>query len=279
MATKKRRPTRQVDAVPLRIAIKLRPHVPKGLTELARVDRLDPKLGLSANALPLQPLIDSVDARRLSGMVERARQTDLDIERDRPDFSLWYQIVTPIGVNADELAKALRQLDAVETAYVMRPLPPPVSPGDDPRYPNQGYLAAAPSGIDAVYAWGFAGGDGTGVGFVDMEQGWNLNHEDLAAAGITMISGVNSAYFYHGTSVLGELRMVDNTFGGVGIAPPVQRPRRLAMAHLKQLQHGRRHPQRSVCHVFRGCPAARGAGNRSGRGDVFLAGRDRGRHL
>jgi serine protease len=219
MATKKRRPTKQVDAVPLRIAIKLRPHVPKGLTELAGVDRLDPKLGLSANALPLQPLIESVDARRLSEMVERARQTDLDIERDRPDFSLWYQIVTPIGVNADELTKALRQLDAVETAYVMRPLPPPVSPGDDPRYPNQGYLTAAPSGIDAVYAWGFAGGDGTGVGFMDMEQGWNLNHQDLAAAGITMISGVNSAYFYHGTSVLGELRMVDNTLGGVGIAP------------------------------------------------------------
>jgi serine protease len=213
---KKRRPAKQANPVQLRIAIKLRPHGPKELTELTGVD---PKFGLSANALPLQPLIESVDARRLSEMVERARRMDLDIERDRPDFSRWYQIVTPNGVDAGELAKALRRLEAVETAYVMRPLPPPVSPGDDPRYPNEGYLSAAPNGIDAVYAWGFTGGDGTGVGFVDLEQGWNLNHEDLASAGITLISGVNNAYFYHGTFVLGELRMADNAVGGVGIAP------------------------------------------------------------
>ena len=75
------------------------------------------------------------------------------------------------------------------------------------------------NGIDARYAWGFAGGDGAGIGFVDMEQGWNLNHEDLAGAGITIISGLNHSYPWHGTSVLGEVLMVDNTIGGVGIAP------------------------------------------------------------
>jgi hypothetical protein len=101
----------------------------------------------------------------------------------------------------------------------MRPGPPPVNPADDPRNANQGYLDEAPNGIDARFAWGIAGGDGTGIGFVDMEQGWNLNHEDLSAAGITIISGINNAYFYHGTSVLGEVLMFDNTLGGVGIAP------------------------------------------------------------
>ena len=34
-----------------------------------------------------------------------------------------------------------------------------------------------------------------------------------------MISGVNQAYFGHGTAVLGEVVAVDNTLGGVGIAP------------------------------------------------------------
>ena len=34
----------------------------------------------------------------------------------------------------------------------------------------------------------FLGGDGAGAAFVDMEQGWNLNHEDLTAAGITPTS-------------------------------------------------------------------------------------------
>ena len=31
-------------------------------------------------------------------------------------------------------------------------MPPPVNPADDPRSANQGYLDAAPSGIDAMRA-------------------------------------------------------------------------------------------------------------------------------
>lgn len=80
--------------------------------------------------------------------MDRARRSDPDLERESPDFSNWYQIVSPAGVNPDELARALRQIEIVETAYVMRPLPPPVNPSDDPRYPNEGYLGAAPNGID-----------------------------------------------------------------------------------------------------------------------------------
>jgi subtilisin family serine protease len=57
------------------------------------------------------------------------------------------------------------------------------------------------------------------VGFVDMEQGWTLNHEDLAAANITIISGVNKAYASHGTAVMGEVVAVDNALGNIGIAP------------------------------------------------------------
>src|SRR5438034_1392156 len=78
-------------------------------------------------------------------------------------------------------------------------------------------LTAAHPGIDVRWAWGQA--DGSGVGFVDMERGWTLNHEDLVAAGINIISGVNTDYTGHGTAVLGEVVMVDNTIGGVGIAP------------------------------------------------------------
>jgi len=167
--------------------------------------------------LRLLPLIESLDPKQIAELVDRAVRNDPEYKA--ADFSAWLQIICPSGVNADELAKAVRALDDVETAYVMRPGPPPVTPADDPRNANQGYQDAAPNGIDARYAWTIAGGDGAGIGFVDMEQGWNLNHEDLAAAGITIISGLNNAYFYHGTSVLGEVLMVDNTVGGVGIAP------------------------------------------------------------
>lgn len=220
MAPRKEVSQSRSSAHPLRVAVKLVQHAAKGLKELQVTERLlEERLGRKIGALPLLPLIESVDPKKLIEMVDRARRTDSAVAQEQLDFSNWYQIVTPEGVNPDELARALRQLGMVETAYVMRPLPPPVDPTDDPRYGNQGYLGAAPNGIDATYAWGFAGGDGAGIGVVDMEQGWNLNHEDLAAAGITLISGINNAYFFHGTSVLGELRMVDNNRGGVGIAP------------------------------------------------------------
>jgi hypothetical protein len=56
---------------------------------------------------------------------------------------------------------------------------------------------------------------------VDLEWGWTFNHEDLAAHAITLISGINSSYFFHGTGVLGEMAASDNTTGCVGIAPAV----------------------------------------------------------
>jgi hypothetical protein len=137
-----------------------------------------------------------------------------------PDFSLYYAVECPGEVDPERVAKMVAQWPNVEIAYVEGiPEPPPVvDPSNDPRNPSQGYLDAAPLGIDARWAWDI-GLDGSGIGFVDLEQGWTLNHEDLAAAGITLISGVNRLYFSHGTSVLGEVVAVDNAQGGVGIAP------------------------------------------------------------
>src|SRR5262245_55433555 len=167
--------------------------------------------------LRLVPLFESVSAERLQQLVDQARNTDPGYEP--ADFSAWFQVVPAAGVDPDRVAERLRALEDVEDAYVMRPGPPPVNATYDPRSANEGYLDAAANGIDARFAWPFLGGDGAGVGFVDMERGWNLNHEDLAAAGITLISGVNNDYRWHGTSVLGEVLMVDNTIGGVGVAP------------------------------------------------------------
>jgi serine protease len=201
---------------PLRIAVKLRRDVTKAPQQLAGLEEFLKEAGVR-DTLRLLPLIESLEPKQITELVDRAVRNDPKYEP--ADFSSWLQIVCPAGVNPDELAKVVRTLGDVETAYVMRPGPPPVNPADDPRSVNQGYLDAAPNGIDARFAWGIAGGDGAGVGFVDMEQGWNLNHEDLSAAGITIISGINHGFFFHGTSVLGEVLMVDNTLGGVGIAP------------------------------------------------------------
>jgi hypothetical protein len=79
-----------------------------------------------------------------------------------------------------ELIHRLHQLPEVQSAHALYPGPPPaVNAGDDPRSGYQGYLNAAPQGINARYAWGFPGGDGAGTNIIDVEQGWNLNHEDL----------------------------------------------------------------------------------------------------
>ncbi|EJR11775.1 hypothetical protein IIA_05882 [Bacillus cereus VD014] len=63
-----------------------------------------------------------------------------------------------------------------------------VNPYDEPRFSRQGYLEEAPLGINAPYAWGIKGGDGQGATFVDLEEGWLLNHEDLVSQNIEFMS-------------------------------------------------------------------------------------------
>ena len=92
-------------------------------------------------------------------------------------------------------------------------------PGDDPFSASQGYLDAAPAGIDARWAWDEGGTDGSGVALVDIEYGWTLDHEDLVDAAIPLASGLSASFHGHGTAVLGEIVAVDNRRGCIGIAP------------------------------------------------------------
>jgi len=162
-------------------------------------------------------LYETLEPERIRALINQA--TELDPTYRPPNLLGYFVVDCPPSINPDELTKALSSWKNVENAYVEGgPTPPPVDANDDPRSPNQGYLDPAPEGIDARYAWTFPGGDGAGIQFVDMERGWTLNHEDLVAAGITLISGINKDYFGHGTSVLGEVAAVDNTLGCIGIA-------------------------------------------------------------
>lgn len=169
----------------------------------------------------LRPLYGGEDAEALRKLTAMASENDPSYQA--PNFPNYFVVQMSPGFEGESLAKMLSALPGVETAYVEGgPVDPPVTPTDDPRYTSQGYLQAAPGGIDAAYAWTKSGGDGFGVLLVDLERGWTLNHEDLSDAGITLISGKNQDFFGHGTSVLGEVRAVDNMRGGVGIAPRAQ---------------------------------------------------------
>jgi subtilisin family serine protease len=120
--------------------------------------------------------------------------------------------------DAHELAAIVAESVDVEHAYVdAAPAPPPAA---NPRLPDQGFVRATPEGVDADHAWAnVAGGDGAGVLFVDVEQGWNLKHEDLAQGTTKPIHGVNrSGYRGHGTAVVAIVCAIDNRHGGLGIA-------------------------------------------------------------
>ncbi|MED2237001.1 S8 family serine peptidase, partial [Bacillus thuringiensis] len=118
----------------------------------------------------------------------------------------------------------------IEDAYMKKQekiMPPEVqsssvalNPNKNPRFKKQGYLEAAPYGINAPFAWGVQGGNGNGITFVDMEYGWLLNHEDLLHQNIELMSGRNiNQHVGHGTSVLGIVSSEDNEVGNIGIAP------------------------------------------------------------
>ena len=89
----------------------------------------------------------------------------------------------------------------------------------------QGFLGPAPDGIDAVCAWQFDGGRGEGIGFIDMELGWTLDHEDLRTdkrPAPEVLSGeIVDGEREHGTSALGVVASTSDRPGHLGIAPNV----------------------------------------------------------
>jgi hypothetical protein len=169
--------------------------------------------------LTFRPLFGNQKADQMRELVNRAAETTPGFRS--PNLLGYFAAEVPPGMEPEAVAKALSSWQTVELAYVEPgPVEPPApNPADDPRSVNQGYLDPAPDGIDAEFAWGVPGGDGQGQGLVDLEWGWTLNHEDLAALGATLISGLNHSYFFHGTGVLGEVAAVDNALGCIGITP------------------------------------------------------------
>ncbi len=152
-----------------------------------------------------------------------------------------YHVEAP-DARLDELLEQLRMSPAVESAYIKPPAGLPVAPAvmeqlndmvadvadAPPATPDftsrQGYLDAAPGGIDARWAWTQPGGRGDGVRVVDCEWGWRFTHEDLTQNQGGVIAGTadptpDSRATNHGTAVLGEISGDVNGIGITGIAP------------------------------------------------------------
>jgi serine protease len=195
----------------------------KGVGELLDKFAIGPwkKLQAQYPGISIRPLIDSVKPNEIRQLVDKA------VERDNtyrpPNFLSYFLILVPPTVDPEDLAKELRTWRTVQTAYYDPPGDDPVvNATDDPRSGNQGYLNAAPDGINARFAWGVTGGDGAGQNVIDLERGWTLAHEDLTSHGAALLHGVLlDTSRPHGTSVLGEICATDNTVGCIGIVPNV----------------------------------------------------------
>ena len=146
-----------------------------------------------------------------------------------PDLRLWYRISLVEGTDADLFLSQLEAQENVEIANFVSGVPPqPTIRRRLQATPdfelNQGYLNAAPEGIDARFIWTIPGGKGSGVKVYDVEREWTQDHEDLtAASGVTPLVGAGLTGVTddpnHGTAVLGELIGTDNPFGVTGISP------------------------------------------------------------
>ena len=141
--------------------------------------------------------------------------------------SYWRIDLRHLPERIEDVVKRLNVLPEVDRAYPeLATSEPLVNDADDDYALDQDYLDPAPVGIDARWAWTQPNSEGSGIGFVDLEQGWFPNHEDLAGKAPTLIygdnrDGVGTYKGNHGTAVLGQVVGIDNTVGVVGIAPAV----------------------------------------------------------
>ncbi len=175
---------------------------------------------LERHHLDSQPLIRSIKPETLLELERQARQSDFPPLRSLTVY--WH--VDARGADIDQVIAELSRLPEIELVYPELAPSDPVNPADDTYAGSQHHLDAAPTGIDARWAWttGMAGADGAGVHFMDMERGWFLAHEDLPSPTLIHGDNKNGHDGYkgdHGTAVLGEIAGVDNTRGIIGIAP------------------------------------------------------------
>jgi hypothetical protein len=114
----------------------------------------------------------------------------------------------------DEVVMRLNRLAEVDLAYrELRANDPQITAATDGQVfaEDQGYLDDAPLGIGASWIWKRLVGAAPQVTVCDLEQGWNLDHNDLAAEKLLLpVYGTNRATDepspgHHGTAVLGQL--------------------------------------------------------------------------
>lgn len=190
----------------------------------------------------IKPLFGPSEERVLAaGAPDVAVRTDESGPLLVAEMARFYHVDAPDN-RLDELVQQLASSPAVASAYIkpaaelpagvevaprlndMTPRLADAPPATPDFTAQQGYLDAAPGGVDARWAWTQPGGRGDGVRIVDCEWGWRFTHEDLNQNQGGVIAGTadptpDSRSTNHGTAVLGEISGDVNGFGITGISP------------------------------------------------------------
>jgi serine protease len=168
--------------------------------------------------ISIKNLFHSINPERIRDLIKQAGK--LDPAYQARDLLSYFAIDCPPEVHEVEVLEILSHYKSVELAYSETCSYSPPARYYDYKIPFRGqeYLDPAPRGIDAKYAWGFPGGDGTGnVRFIDIEKGWMLNHEVIHINTVPQ-TGINKHSFAdHGAGVLGIIMMRPNEEGAIGI--------------------------------------------------------------
>lgn len=165
---------------------------------------------------------EGVDEEILDALT-RGRTRGSRDPRPLRDLNLYYRLSVSRTNDLDALALSIAELDDVAAVYrVPLPAPPPAILHDLASPTNasgvwQRYLDAAPTGIDARYAWS-NGLAAAGIKICDIEYDWNPTHADLPPVLYLGSPRIPTEWADHGTAVLGQMAGIHNTNGVRGIA-------------------------------------------------------------
>jgi hypothetical protein len=182
---------------------------------------------LARHGATMKPIFGPTEERVMARQAAHSMAAQAPME----DLSVFYKVEVP-DERMDELQAQLAKNELVEAAFVKPAVecprindmaaapeePPPATPDLSAR---QIHLNAAPSGVDARWAWTQSGGRGRNVRIIDVEGNWRFTHEDLTQNQGGVVAGTPLAgvdWRNHGTAVLGEYSGDVNTVGIVGIA-------------------------------------------------------------
>lgn len=169
------------------------------------------------------PLITSVPRMQLRELEEKTAHHEFAPEHSL--LSYWRIDGRRAGEALGAIEATLRLFPEVDLVYREKTVTDPLMPGNNPHSALQGYLDQPKAGLNIRSVWDLPHGHGEGMRFIDLEQEWILDHEDLPNPTLIFNDNRKGEYGFrghHGTGVVGVVAGVDNAAGIIGIAPKVE---------------------------------------------------------